>query len=179
MPVRFTIDGFKSNFRDGQRANLFYYLPNFPGFAKTGDMDDNRATYLVKSTSLPETTLDEIMLNWQGYDFPFAGKHTFAELSVSFLMDLDTYIRQNFENWINKIHNPITNEYALINEYMLDQRLQLLGNDGEPVLEFTLHDAWPKSVGAASIDYSTNEITTFDVTFRYVYHTVSDTATGG
>jgi hypothetical protein len=179
MPVSFTIDGFKSNFRDGQRSNLFYYLPNFPTFAQVGDMNNQRSMYLVKSTSLPESTLEEIMLNWQGYDFPFAGKHTFAELSVSFLMDLDTYIRQNFENWINKIHNPITNEYALINEYMLDQRLQLLGNDGEPVLEFTLHDAWPKSVGTASLDYGTSEIATFDVTFRYVYHTVSDRPTGG
>jgi hypothetical protein len=179
MPVRFTIDGFKSNFRDGQRANLFYFLPNFPADTITGDMNNDRATYLVRATNMPSTTLEEIMLNWQGYDFPIAGKHTFADFTVTFNTDHDAYIRQNFENWINKIHDPVTNEYAFLNEYMLDQRLQLLGNDGEAVLEFTLHDAWPKEVATASLDYTTNDITQFDVTIRYAYHTVSDRPTGG
>lgn len=179
MPTRFTIDGFKSNFRDGQRSNLFYFLPNFPGFAQTGDMNNDRSTYLVRTTNLPSSTLEEILLNWQGYDFPIAGKHTFADMSVTFNTDHDAYIRQNFELWINKIHDPVTNEYALLNEYMLDQRLQLLGNDGEPVLEFTLHDAWPKEVGQATLDYTSNDITQFDVTIRYAYHTVTDHATGG
>ena len=179
MPVRFTIDGFKSNFRDGQRSNLFYFLPNFPADTIVGDMSNDRSTYLVRTTSMPSSTLEEIMLNWQGYDFPIAGKHTFAELTVTFNLDHDTYIRQNFENWINKIHDPVTNEYAFLNEYMLDQRLQLLGNDGDAVLEFTLHDAWPREVAQASLDYTSNDITQFDVTIRYAYHTVSDQPTGG
>jgi hypothetical protein len=178
MPVKFTIDGFKSNFRDGQRSNLWYFQPAFPAFAVTGDMNDQRATYLVRTTSMPGTTLEEILLNWQGYDFPIAGKHTFAELAVTFNTDHDALIRQNFENWINHIHDPVTNEYALISEYMTDQRLQLLGYDGEPVLEFTLHDAWPREVAPATLDYTANDITQFDVTFRYVRHSVSDTATG-
>ena len=179
MPVRFTIDGFKSNFRDGQRSNLFYFLPNFPADVTTGDMGSDRATYLVKTTSLPASSLEEVTLNWQGYAFPFAGKHVFAELGVTFNLDHNTYLRQNFENWINKIHDPVTNEYAMLSEYMLDQRLQLLGNDGDPVLEFTLHDAWPREVAAAALSYDGNEITSFDVTFRYSYHTVSNKPTGG
>jgi hypothetical protein len=178
MPTRFTIDGFKSNMRDVQRSNLFYFLPNFPPDVVVGDMSNDRAVYLVKTTNLPSTTMEEVLLNWQGMDFPFAGKHTFAELPVTFNTDIKSYIRQNFENWINKIHNPVTNEYALINEYMLDQRLQLLGNDGETVMEFVLHDAWPREVAQATLDYSANEATIFDVTFRYSYHTYSAKGTG-
>ena len=179
MPVRFTIDGFKSNFRDGQRANLFSFMPNFPADTVAGDMSNDRSVHLVKTTSLPGVTLEELMLNWQGYDFPIAGKHTFQGLSVTFNTDHDANIRQNFENWVNKIHNPVTNEYAMLNEYMLDQRLQLLGNDGEPVLEFALHDAWPMEIAPGTLDYTTSEITQFEVTFRYSYHTVTDQPTGG
>jgi len=178
MPVRFTIDGFKSNFRDGHRANLWYFLPNFPADVIVGDMNNSRSVYLVKTTSMPSTTLEEVLLNWQGYDFPIAGKHTYAELPVTFNVDHDALIRQNFENWINKIHNPVTNEYALLSDYMLDQRIQLLGYDGDPVLEFTLHDCWPKDIAMASLDYAATEVTMFDVTFRYSYHTVSDRPTG-
>ena len=126
----------------------------------------------------PKSYLEEIMLNWQGFDFPIAGKHTYQSLAVTFNTDHDGRIRQNFENWINKIHNPITNEYALLNEYMLDQHLQLLGNDGDPVLEFQLHDCWPMEVAAATLDYATNDMTQFDVTFRYSYHTVTNQPKG-
>lgn len=178
MPVRFTIDGFKSNFRDGQRSNLFYFIPNFPADVTVGDMTNERSVYLVKTANMPGSTLEEILLSWQGFDFPIAGKHTFMELTVTFNVDYDAYIRQNFENWINKIHNPITNEWSPIAEYMLDQRLQLLGYDGDPVLEVVLHDAWPREVAVATLDYAANEISMFDVTFRYSYHVLSDTATG-
>jgi hypothetical protein len=178
MPVRFTIDGFKSNFRDGHRSNLFYFLPSFPADVVVGDMSNDRSVYLVRTAQLPQTTLDEIIVAWQGYDFPIAGKHTFQEMVITFNTDHDALIRLNFENWVNKIHNPVTNEYALISEYMLDQRMQLLGYDGEPVLETTLHDAWPKDIAQAQLDYTTSEITQFDVTWRYSYHTISNKATG-
>ena len=178
MPVRFTIDGFKSNFRDGQRSNLFYFLPNFPPIAQTGDMGNDRAVYLVKSANLPGSSLEETPLPWQGFDFYIAGKHTYEALTITFNTDYKANIRLNFEEWVKKIHNPRTNEYALINEYMNDQHLQLLGYDGEPVLEYTLHDCWPSALATAALDYGTNEITNFDVTFRYSYYEVSDQITG-
>ena len=177
MP-NFDIDSFRANFKDGSRSNLFYFIPAFPADVVTGDMNDERTVYLVKSTSMPGSTLEEILLNWQGMDYPIAGKHTFAELVVSFNMDVDGFLRMNFEKWINKIHDPVTNQYAYINEYMTDQRLHLLGYQGEPVLEFVLKDAWPREVAAATLDYTASEITTFDVTFRYAYHTISDRPTG-
>jgi len=178
MPVRFTIDGFKSNFRDGHRSNLWYFLPNFPVDVVRGDMNNDRSVYLVRTGNMPGVSLEEITLNWQGFDFFIAGKHTFEALTITFNTDHDAYIRQNLEYWIQKIHNPVTNEYALLNEYMLDQRLQLLGYDGEPVLEFRLHDAWPQSVAAASLDYAANDITQFDVTWRFSYYTITDKPTG-
>lgn len=178
MPVRFTVDGFKSNFRDGQRSNLWYFLPNFPADVITGDMNNNRSTYLVRTANIPGVSLEEIQLNWQGFDFFVAGKHTFEPLAITFNTDYNALIRLNLEKWVSKIHNPVTNEYALLNEYMLDQRLQLLGYDGEPVIEYVLHDAWPQSIAAGSLDYASNEITQWDLTLRYQYYTVSDQATG-
>ena len=178
MPVKFTIDGFKANFRDGHRSNLWYFLPNFPAIAQKGDMNNNRATYLVRTTSIPGSTLEEVNLNWQGFDFFISGKHTFEPLVVTFNTDYKALIRLNFEEWMKKIHNPVTNEYALLNEYMLDQRLQLLDYAGEPVLEYILHDCWPQSLAAAALDYTANDITQWDVTLRYSYYEVTDQPTG-
>ncbi len=178
MPVRFTIDGFKANFRDGQRSNLFYFLPSFPADVISGDMNNDRSVYLVKSANIPSTSLEELALPWQGFDFNIAGKHTFEPMTVTFNTDYKALLRLNFEKWVKKIHNPVTNEYALINEYMLDQRLQLLDYNGEPVLEYILHDAWPQSLATATLDYATSEITQWDLTMRYSYYEVSDKPTG-
>lgn len=177
MP-NFDIESYKANFRDGSRQNLFYFIPNFPADVIQGDMSNDRTSYLVRSTGLPGTTLEEITLNWQGYDFYVGGKHTFADLTVSFNLDREGLLRLNFENWINKIHDPVTNEYGVIALYMLPQKLQLLDYDGSPILEYTLHHCWPREVAQGTLDYGTSDITQFDVTFRYAYHTVTSTPTG-
>lgn len=178
MPTRFTVDGFKSNFRDGHRSNLFYFIPNFPSDVITGGMNNERAVYLVKTANMPGASFEEILLSWQGFDFPIAGKHTFADLTITFNVDYSGSIRQNFEKWLNKIHNPVTNQWAPIREYMLDQKLQLLDYNGYPILEVTLKDAWPREIATAALDYAANEISMFDVTFRYSYHLISNSPTG-
>jgi len=173
----FNLEGFKAGFGDGARSNLFYYIPNFPGGVDEGL--NNNAKFLVKTTSLPSTTVEEVPVNWQGYDFKYAGKHTYGDFAVTFNTDKEAKIRFAFERWINeKIHNPLTNEYFNFDNYMLDQKLQLLGYDGEPVMEYTLHDAWPKEVATLALDYATSDIATFDVTFVYSYHTVIKGGTG-
>jgi hypothetical protein len=178
MPVRFTIDGFKANFRDGQRSNLWYFLPNFPATVVQGDMTNDRAVYLVKTGSIPGSSLEEIPLSWQGFDFNIAGKHTYEAINITFNTDYKALVRLNFEEWIKLIHNPVTNNYALMSDYMVDQRIQLLDYTGEPVLEYILHDAWPQAIAQATMDYAANEITMWEITFRYSYYEVTDQPTG-
>lgn len=173
----FNLESFKSGFGNGAKSNLFYYIPSFPeGInSKLGI----NAMYLVKSTQLPETTLEETLVNWQGYDFKYAGKHTYSDFTISFNVDIKAQIRMAFEDWINKkIHNPLTNKYHYFSEYMVKQRIQLLGYDGEVITEYTLHDAWPKSIGNITLDYSATDIATFEVTFSYSHHTSQYTGTG-
>jgi len=175
--MQFDIESFKNNFRDGARANLFYYKPALPGLV-SNDIGLDRMTYLVRATSLPASTLEETLVNWQGMDFPFANKHTFNEFTMTFNVDREAKIRKTFENWINLIHNPETNVYALIEQYQMDQRLQLLGYNGEVVLEYILHSAWPREVGAVELSYDSTEIAQFDVTWRYIYHTMDYSESG-
>ena len=168
----FNLEAFKSNFGDGARGNLFYYIPNFPAGVAVESID-KKGKFLVKSTSLPDTTIEEVAVNWQGYDFKYAGKHTFSDFAVIFNVDLKAGIRLSFENWISKkIHNTETNEYHKFEDYMKDQTLQLLGYDGTPIMTYKLYNAWPKALGAITLDYSASEIATFEVTFVYSHHII-------
>ena len=62
---------------------------------------------------------------------------------------------------------------------MMDQTLQMIGYEGAVILEFTIHDAWPKEISQIQMDYSSTEIATFDVTYTYSYHEVAFTEKGG
>jgi hypothetical protein len=167
----FNLDDFKSNFETGARAYLFYVRPVFPnalGFTA-------QATYLVKSATLPASTLEEIPVNWQGADYKIAGKRTFAPWAITFIVDKQALIQKYFLDWMNNILDPTTNIHGMPGQYFQTQEVWLLGNSGQPILKYQLKYAWPQEVGAVSLDYATNDLATFDVNFSYQYH-VTDTA---
>jgi hypothetical protein len=167
--ARFDIDSYRANFQGGARSYLFYYKPVFPGSVGA---NTDMSTYLVRTTSLPETTIDEIPLSWQGFDFKVAGKYTYSDWSVTFNVDADADVQKYFQQWMSLIHDPTTNKYSMTTDYMVDQQVELLSLTGEPTMRYKLFACWPKSLGNISLDYSNNEVAQFDVTFAYLYHLV-------
>jgi hypothetical protein len=174
MP-QFNIDSFRSQFSGGARSYLFYFKPIFPAAVGT---DTEMATYLVKSTNLPETSTDEIALAWQGFDYKIAGKYTYSDLTVNFNCDANAKIQSLFHNWASLIHDPTTNAYGNPVDYMVDQQLELLDLNGQPLMKYKLYGAWLKNIGQATLDYTDNNVITFDVTFTYVYHVTSNAKYG-
>ena len=174
----FNIEAFKARFGDGAKSSLFYYQPQWPG-GLAADVNQQDAIYLVKTAQMPSTALEEVVLNWQGFDWKYPAKHTYADVVITFNVDKDAKIRQTFENWSILCHDPKTNFYSTHDVYMADQRLQMLGFQGDVILEFVLHDAWPKEISQITMDYASTEVATFDVTFTYSYHETSFNETGG
>jgi hypothetical protein len=174
----FNIEKFKSKFGDGAKGGLFYFRPAWPA-GITADVTTTDAIYLVKTATVPTTTLAEDTLAWQGMDYKYAGKRTYGDLAVNFNVDISAKIRMLFERWSNFIHDPSTNLRETSSNYMVDQKLQMVGYDGQVILEFTMHHAWPKDIGSIALDYSSADTVTFDVTFSYIYHTLSFSETGG
>ena len=167
------IDSYRANFNGGARAFMFYYKPIFPTQISGIGIDTDSATYLVRATSLPETSTEEIVTNWQGFDFKFAGKYTYTDWTVTFNCDSKADIQQIFHEWANLVHDPTSNYYTDPSIYMQDQEVQLIGTDGAPIQRYKLYGAWPKTVGSATLDYSNNDVVQFDISFAYIYHVAS------
>lgn len=175
MANYFSIDDFKGYFEGGARAYLFKCdLPADMGFI------DND-TMLVKATSLPETTVEEHVVEYQQINFKMAGKKTFNDWTVSFVMDKSGSIRLKFEKWMNKIHNINSNNGPFQQNYYKDYIAQIdfrmLDYGGAfgiktdtKLIKITLINAWPKSIGPVTLDYSSQDFAQFDVTFSYLYH---------
>ena len=163
----FDLESFTASFDGGARSYLFLYAPNIPGASAD-------VKYLVRASSFPETTLEEIMANWQGQDMKFAAKKTFTDWTLTFNVDLEAQIRQYFEDWTNMIHHTLkeTNKFYKPSEYYRDQVLSLLDLNGDFLLDIKLINAWPKSIGAITLDYSSTDVAQFDVTFGYNQHEI-------
>ena len=162
----FNINDFKSNFEGGARAYLFMYKPNLP--VTTVD-----SKYLVRASTFPETTVEEILVQWQGIDYKLAGKQTFTDFTITFNVDLKAAIRDDFEEWTKMIHNvPGDHKYGKPSDYSRNQDLVLLDYEGNEMMNVKLVDAWPKSVAAITLDYSSMDVMQFDVTFAYLYHEI-------
>jgi len=168
MPY-FDLESFRSQFQGGARAYLFLYKPNIP----TSTID---AKFLVRASILPGTTIEEILVNWQGQDFKMAGKKTFTDWTITFNVDKESKLRKDFEDWSDKIHKIRSDEnlFGVTTDYFATQSLSMLDYDGSEILEIKLVDAWPKEIAAITLDYSTMDVAQFDVTFTYQFHEITN-----
>lgn len=166
--VEFDLTSFKSAYKDFARGYTFYAkIENSQYF------DDNNS-YLVKSTMLPATTIDEMEADWQGYKYKLGTTPTYDDFTINFNIDIESDIRNKFLQWSVNINNPVNNQHGQPGDgsYFSDIILKHLNAQGDTIQIFRLVDAWPKTVGEVTLDYSAKESATFDVTFTYQFHTI-------
>ena len=163
-----TLETYRANLNVGARGYLFYWRPNIPGG------DDATASKLVRSTSLPTSTINTINIPWQGYQYKIGGRHEYAEWSVTLTMDSPDMTRTPLLTWMNmKIHNPKTNLHGIPTDYFATQQVELIDPYSHaPTQTYHLVDAWPSSVSEIALDYSSTDVATYSVTFAYQYFTI-------
>lgn len=141
--------------------------------------DQSKWPYLIKSTNLPQSEIEEVTTHWIGQQYKMAARRNTGDWTVTFVVDNDGLILKRFWDWQNIIHNPEANIYGKPISYMADQEIHLLGFDtGETICVYKLFGAWPKTIGQVTLDYGTNDIASFDVTFSYQYHIVTEKEQG-
>jgi hypothetical protein len=165
MNINFDIDTYKTKFTGGARQYLFFAYFTFPY-----SIGNSVIPYLVKSTSIPDSSLEEIVVPYPGISFKMAGTRTYGDWQISFNVDEDGVLLHGFHNWHDLIYDSDTHSQISANNYMRNQTLFLLDGNGASTEQITLYGAWPKSVGAVGLDYATSDIATMDVTFSYQYY---------
>jgi hypothetical protein len=182
MLISFDINTYKTRFLGGARQYLFFVLLQFPGTT----MDYNSSSlltsfgkgsqsdlfpYLVRTTSLPDSSFEEIPNVWQGHAFKMAGARNYGDWQLSFNIDEQGRILDRFNAWHNMIYDPVSQSYNEPKTYMVDQQLFLIDGNGEATKEYKLIKAWPKAISQTSLDYASTDLATVDVTFSYQYYT--------
>ena len=164
------IDDFKANLiGGGARANQFRVTITPPPGIAIG-LDVRRASFLVKASNLPGSTLGEIAVPFRGRNIYVAGDRPAPEpWSTTFFNDTDFMVRNAMERWHNGI-NDFANNTGVINsaDFQTDLFVEQLDRDETILKTYIFRSAFPLTVG--TIELTTDEATAieeFEVTWRY------------
>lgn len=172
----------------------FFSFPDIKGFEQTTtkqtipqailsplgyNSSKNIFPYLVRSTSIPDSIFEEIVIPYPGIPFKMAGNRSFGDWSISFNVDEKGILLDAFNSWHELIYNTRTNQYNEPSIYMKDQQLFLIDGLGMTTKKIHLFNAWPKTLGSIGFDYSSSEVATMDITFSYQSYTITNEDTGG
>ncbi len=160
-------DSYITSFTGGLKSYMFYIPCNqFEGFNQNDD-------FLVKSTNLPGSSFEEIVIPVNGLSYKMAGAKTYSDWTVTFNVDKDGKILELFYKWHEKIMKngcisslPITYMKDSLKVFIVDLETTKKGKG------YDFKYVWPKTIGDVSLDYATSDIATLEVTFSYMYYKI-------
>jgi len=165
------IDRFVTDFDGGSRPTLYKV-------SITGDQPasfEERLTFYCKSTSLPASTLGEIIVPYLGRQIKVPGDRTFEDWTVTVLNTEDMRLRDQFESW-NQYYNGVVDNKVFNNGPFwghvgsCSAEVTQLNRKGEAVKIYNLQYVFPKEVGSVELAYDQNDaVSEFQVTFGYTY----------
>ena len=180
----------------GARPNLFEVsIPTFPtaiaeAWSPGDDAENGIFKFLCKSTALPASNLGSIEIPFRGRTLKVAGDRTFDDWTVTIINDEDFKLRTAFERWSN-VMSRLDDATGVTNptSYMTDGYVQQLGRGGQisassndggessVLRSYKFFDVFPVTVGEIALSYDTTDtLEEFDVTFRYQYFTIGNSA---
>ena len=166
----FNVNEFQSQlFFGGARPSLFRVEIQNP----VAPISNFKTPFMVQSAQIPEATLNVVQTSYFGRQIKFAGNRTFADWTVSIINDEDFLIRDGMEKWSNAINDLRTNlrSFSLRTtaQYKTNATVTQFSKTGTPLRTYNFIGLFPVSVGAIPLDWATDEIERFDVTFSYDY----------
>jgi hypothetical protein len=170
------IDDFKANLiGGGARANQFRVTITPPAGIAIG-LDVRRASFLVKASNLPASTLGEIAVPFRGRSIYVSGDRPAPEpWTTTFYNDTDFMIRNAMERWNNGINDFADNTGVTSPaDYQTDLFVEQLDADDTILKSYIFRNAYPLTI--ATIELTSDEASAleeFEVTWRYQHFEAS------
>ena len=174
----FSVTKFKSNLKQGgARPSLFNVEFQYPSTLTTIPNPINQATFLVKATTIPASTIGSYDVYFHGKAIKVAGDRTFDTWDTTIINDEEFGIRNTLENWMSSISNHKLNtrdkEAFDTSEgdsakYKKDLKVTQFGKRGQELRTYEFIGAWPSALSTINLDWATaSEIEEFTCTWVY------------
>lgn len=163
----------------GARGSLFQVTLTNPA----NGAGDVKLPFMVRATSIPESTLGVIEVPYFGRKVKLAGDRTFGTWQVQIINDEDFLVRNAMEQWSNQINTMQGNVRAFGAAspllYKSDATVVQYSKTGLPIREYSFRGIFPTEISTIDLDWNaTDTIEEFSVTFAYDWWEVSGGITG-
>ena len=175
----------------GARSNLFEVEIEYPieiAVDTSANGPKEFGKFMIKAAEIPASNLGNIPVPFRGRVLPIAGDRTFDPWTVSIINDTNFKIRDAMEQWSNSI-NDLQTSQGIIDpaDYQTNAKVKQLsrkgGNDPgkiDVLREYRFEGIYPNVVSSIPLDYgATDQIEEFQVTFNYLFYSVTDGETLG
>ena len=174
----FSITNFKANLKQGgARPSLFNVEFQYPsGITKPNP--PNQASFLVKATTIPASTIGSYDVYYHGKAIHVAGDRNFDTWDTTIFNDEDFGIRKTLESWMGSIadHKLNTRKKETFEnmsegdqaKYKSTLKVIQYSKAGEELRAYEFKGAWPSALSTINLDWATaSEIEEFTCTWVY------------
>lgn len=124
----------------------------------------------IKSISFPSIDIDLEDIDGASIKYYFAKSVKFTDVDITFYEIIDTYER--VLKWQQSVYDFDRGIINVADNYMGQVILtQLQNNIKDGLYRITLHNAFPKSIKADTLDYTTDGVKLITMTFTYSHYT--------
>ena len=175
----------------GARSNLFEVEIEYPteiNVTTGAEGPKEFGKFMIKAAQIPASNLGNIPVPFRGRVLPIAGDRTFDPWTVTIINDTNFRIREAMEVWSNSI-NDLQTSQGSINpvDYQTSAKVKQLSRKGgvdpgkiDVLREYRFEGIYPNVVSSIPLDYgATDQIEEFQVTFNYLFYSVTDGETLG
>ena len=182
--MAFSIDTFTSKLKaGGALASLFEAeLTTSQGKEDSAGVQDFK--FLCKATTLPGDTIDVATVTYMGRGINIPSNRAAVQWTTTVYNDEGMEIRNHIESWMEQLNSHRTNVRASgkskINSYTGTLKVATFAKEGGTAEKKTYEflNAWPSAVGEITVDWETNDIQTYDVTWEFAYWRSVDSKVG-
>ncbi len=179
----FSIDSFTSKLKaGGALASLFEAeLITTKGIEDSSSVQDFK--FLCKATTLPGDTIDVATVTYMGRGINIPSNRAAVQWTTTIYNDEGMEIRNNVESWMEQLNSHKSNVRAAsmtqIQSYTGTLKVKTFGKAGGVIPKsYEFIDAWPSAIGEITVDWETNDIQTYDVTWEFSYWRSNQSNTG-
>ena len=172
--MAFSIDTFTAKLKaGGALASLFEAeLTTSKGPIQPSAIND--FNFLCKATTLPGDTIETAAVTYMGRAINIPANRAAATWETTIYNDEGMEIRNNIESWMEQLNSHKTNLRApnmiQIQSYTGTLKVRTFAKAGTVIPKsYEFIDAWPSAIGDITVDWETNEIQTYSVTWEFSY----------
>ena len=169
----FSIGDFTSNLTGGGAlASLFEATVKGTQGAVGGT---DKFKFQCKATTLPGDTIDVATVTYKGRRNNIPSNRAAVQWTTTIYNDEGMEIRNHIESWMEQLNSHKTNVRASamtqIQSYTGTLKVKTFGKSSASVIHksYEFIDAWPSAIGEITVDWETNDIQTYDVTWEFSY----------